>query len=252
MDKNPNPIAKAIDGALERLEQKARETLSPADLRKKYRAMLVRLLSKMHSFGIQLNEQKNGTIMHGIVIALLEPLKAGQNGDLALGMPVTVIRSQELPEMIGKKGYVLTEPNEEGEAFIASTDGAVGYFVWNSDHEKSEVAVDLVPEPRVLVSVAGRLIDVPCPKDMELVSGDVVRITSQNHTILEKITLFSTGQIASVKRIMQNGRVFIKYGDTMRIVMAGQFHSQLTIGRQVIVDRDCTMVIEDLGDPETD
>ncbi len=102
----------------------------------------------------------------------------------------------------------------------------------------------------VVVAYEGRELEVKLPVDKSLKAGDTVRLSMKTFQIVDVIEDSLWGGVATIKRILDNGRVEVEFQGNARVVLLGRTQSP-EAGDRVVLDKSGSIILLNIGKDES-
>lgn len=101
--------------------------------------------------------------------------------------------------------------------------------------------------PTAVIVVDGKFLEVLLPKDKEVKPGDTVTVVMETMQIVDVASVQFGGDIAYVRRLIDDQFSEVDYESAVRVVFNGQFGKNLERGDRVVLDRTASVIVKNLG-----
>ena len=99
----------------------------------------------------------------------------------------------------------------------------------------------------VTIAMEGKLFEVFLPADLKINSGDVVKVVGDSLQIVDVSQVQVGGNIAYVRRVVDEMFCEVDYESATRVVFSGQYKEGLEKGDRVILDASAAVIVRNLG-----
>jgi len=191
--------------------------------------------------------------VYALVISVIEPdskAREANYASLPIGAMAQVIKSTRTPDRIGKIGFILSGADQNGDALIGFEDDLEAFFNVGLPGQSDRREIEVVPinERRVVVSFAGRLLELKYPDQLVVRPGDTVKLSDSTSQILGVVKQPTKNGITGVvQKIIAPERCLVTIHNTKHVVSTGVFGGLIEEGQEVVIDQSLNIILDNLG-----
>lgn len=216
----------------------------------RYQRALTALLAKLNALALRLRNGREASCALAVIIRIEAPAPVGVMDEkpFEIASEVSVVACERDPSLIGKRGYVIAEPDENGTVDVAFSDGTIESF---SAGTKQGTAVEVEPVPysarRAALSYDGRITDCVLPDGLDVTVGSTVRVSRTTGVVLGIARELPAWEIATVTNAFDGGLFEVSIREQTRVLTASDTAGTPEVGNRVGIDASWTVILRDLG-----
>lgn len=216
----------------------------------RYKRAFVALLAKLNALALRLRSGKEASCALAVIVRIDPPAPLGVADEEPFGIAseVNVVACERDATLIGRRAYVIAEPDEDGTLDVAFADGSIESFSTGSEKGTvAEVEPVLNNARRAALSYDSRITECVIPDGLDASTGSTVRVSRANGMILGVARELPTWEIATVTNIIDGGLFEVSIREQTRVLTASETAGAPEVGHRVGIDASWSVILRDFG-----